>query len=160
MLSRDYLNLKLWDLRMETSPVSTYKIHEHLHSRLAELYNNDSIFDKFECCLSGDGRHFASGSYSNIFRVFSRDSRGEEGITLEASKNPNRAQLVQSPQKASKLLQGFARGSNRRGNDKSGSSLSNGSQVDTTYKLTHITWHPTADFIACASANSLYMYYA
>lgn len=31
--------------------------------QLCELYNNDSIFDKFDCCLSGDGIHFATGSY-------------------------------------------------------------------------------------------------
>jgi len=31
--------------------------------QLPELYNNDCIFDKFECCFSGDGLHFATGSY-------------------------------------------------------------------------------------------------
>lgn len=43
--------------------------------QLCDLYNNDSIFDKFECCLSGDGLHFATGSYRFsyylIFHVFS-----------------------------------------------------------------------------------------
>lgn len=31
--------------------------------QLCDLYENDSIFDKFECCLSGDGLHVATGSY-------------------------------------------------------------------------------------------------
>lgn len=31
--------------------------------QLSDLYNNDAIFDKFDCCISGDGRHFATGSY-------------------------------------------------------------------------------------------------
>lgn len=31
--------------------------------QLCDLYNNDSIFDKFECSVSGDGLHFATGSY-------------------------------------------------------------------------------------------------
>ncbi|KAE8726561.1 Serine/threonine protein phosphatase 2A 55 kDa regulatory subunit B beta isoform [Hibiscus syriacus] len=63
ILSRDYMNLKLWDVRMDSSPVATFKIHEHLRPNLCDLYTNDSIFDKFECCVSGDGLHFATGSY-------------------------------------------------------------------------------------------------
>ncbi|CAK9137580.1 unnamed protein product [Ilex paraguariensis] len=90
ILSRDYMNLKLWDTHMETSPVATYKIHEHLRPKLGDLYNNDAIFDKFECCLSGDGLHFATGSYSNLLRIFSCGVGSEEGIIMEASKNPNR----------------------------------------------------------------------
>lgn len=31
--------------------------------QLCDLYENDSIFDKFECCLSGDGLRVATGSY-------------------------------------------------------------------------------------------------
>ncbi|XVE57166.1 hypothetical protein DITRI_Ditri04bG0070100 [Diplodiscus trichospermus] len=63
ILSRDYMNLKLWDVHMDSSPVATFKIHEHLRPKLCDLYNNDSIFDKFDCCISGDGLHFATGSY-------------------------------------------------------------------------------------------------
>lgn len=32
-------------------------------AQLCDLYENDSIFDKFECCLSGDGHRVATGSY-------------------------------------------------------------------------------------------------
>ena len=35
--------------------------------QLCDLYNNDAIFDKFECCLSRDGLHFATGSYRFVF---------------------------------------------------------------------------------------------
>jgi hypothetical protein len=34
-----------------------------LFLQLCDLYENDSIFDKFECCLSGDGTRAATGSY-------------------------------------------------------------------------------------------------
>ncbi|XP_024442721.1 serine/threonine protein phosphatase 2A 55 kDa regulatory subunit B beta isoform isoform X2 [Populus trichocarpa] len=69
ILTRDYMNLKLWDMRMDSSPVAVFKIHEHLRPKLSDLYNDDSIFDKFECCISGDGLHFATGSYRSC--VFS-----------------------------------------------------------------------------------------
>ena len=53
MLSRDYLTVKVWDVNMESKPVETYPVHEHLRSRLCSLYENDSIFDKFECGWNG-----------------------------------------------------------------------------------------------------------
>ena len=34
MLARDFMALKLWDVRMEAAPVATYPIHEHLRSRV------------------------------------------------------------------------------------------------------------------------------
>lgn len=36
----------------------------------------------------------------------------------------------------------------------------NGNSFDFTSKLLHLAWHPTENSIACAAANSLYMYYA
>lgn len=85
--------------------------------QLCDLYENDSIFDKFECCLSGDGSRVSTGSYrsliqtasifdfvifeptsyyfisfdnSNLFRVFGCSPGSTEATTLEASKNPMR----------------------------------------------------------------------
>ena len=55
ILSRDYLSLKIWDVNMESRPVKTINIHDHLRGKLCDLYENDCIFDKFECTFSGDG---------------------------------------------------------------------------------------------------------
>lgn len=57
ILSRDYLTLKIWDINMEKKPVRTINIHDNLRSKLCDLYENDCIFDKFECTFSGDGRY-------------------------------------------------------------------------------------------------------
>ena len=48
--------VQVWDLRKESAPVETYNVHEHLRSKLCALYENDSIFDKFECEWSGDDK--------------------------------------------------------------------------------------------------------
>lgn len=56
MISRDYLTVKFWDLHMDSKPVETFYVHEYLRNRLCSLYENDCIFDKFECCWSGDDR--------------------------------------------------------------------------------------------------------
>ncbi|KAJ8623065.1 hypothetical protein MRB53_031594 [Persea americana] len=156
MLSRDYMNLKLWDLRMEASPVEIFKIHEYLRPKLCDLYNSDSIFDKFGCCLTQDGLYFATGSYSNLFRIFSRGAGSEGGITLEASKIPNR--FLQTAPKVARTLSNFTRGHSRRGHDILNSENA-GFPCDLNTKLLHLAWHPTTTLIACAAANSLYMYY-
>ncbi|OVA20756.1 Protein phosphatase 2A [Macleaya cordata] len=160
ILSRDYMNLKLWDLHMEASPVATFKIHEYLRPKLCDLYNNDSIFDKFECCLSGDGHQFATGSYSNLFRIFTHGDGSGEGTTLEASKNPNRKQHVQTSSRPRRTsLSNLTRGQFRLGHENFSSSENGGVPCDLKSKLLHLAWHPTTNLIACATANSLYMYY-
>jgi serine/threonine-protein phosphatase 2A regulatory subunit B len=159
ILSRDYMTLKLWDINMESRPVATFKVHEYLRPKLCDLYENDSIFDKFECCLSGDGLRVATGSYSNLFRVFGCVPASEEATTLEASKTPNRRRNIQANSKTSRSITSLARVRNRRGNESPGSEM-NGGGYDFSTKLLHLAWHPTANVIACAASNSLYMYYA
>ncbi len=44
--------------------------------QLCDLYENDCIFDKFDCCVNGDGTRMATGSYSNLFKVCDRLANG------------------------------------------------------------------------------------
>ncbi|KAJ1279995.1 hypothetical protein BS78_04G198300 [Paspalum vaginatum] len=156
LITRDYMNLKLWDLRVETSPVATYKVHEFLRPKLSELYTEDYIFDRFSCCASKDGSYFATGSYSNTFKVFSRGAAHTNGTTLEASANPYRIQPNAST-KMPALLSNFSLGVNKKGQD----GLRSDSKVETpcnmASRVTHLAWHPTENFIVCAANNSLYI---
>ncbi|XP_019193832.1 PREDICTED: serine/threonine protein phosphatase 2A 55 kDa regulatory subunit B beta isoform isoform X2 [Ipomoea nil] len=158
ILSRDYMTLKLWDINMDSGPVATFQVHEHLRPKLCDLYENDSIFDKFECCLSGDGLRIATGSYSNLFRVFGSAAGSIEATTLEASKNPMRRQ-AQTPSRPARSQGSSITRVVRRGSESPGGDA-NGNSFDFTTKLLHLAWHPTENSIACAAANSLYMYYA
>ncbi|KAL2492638.1 Serine/threonine protein phosphatase 2A 55 kDa regulatory subunit B beta [Abeliophyllum distichum] len=159
ILSRDYMNLKLWDMHMDAGPVATFKIHEQLRPKLCDLYNNDAIFDKFDCCLSRDGIHFATGSYGNHLRIFSNGIGSQEGVTMEASKNPYRKPQVQTSRRARRSsLSNLTRGFYRQGHDESAGS--NEFSCDFNSKLLHMAWHPTNNLIACAANNSLLMYYA
>lgn len=67
--SRDYLTMKIWDVRNERRPVKVIKFHDHLHNKLCDLYENDSIFDKFECCWSSNSSQLLTGSYNNTFYI-------------------------------------------------------------------------------------------
>uniref|UniRef100_A0A0E0JKS9 Serine/threonine-protein phosphatase 2A 55 kDa regulatory subunit B n=1 Tax=Oryza punctata TaxID=4537 RepID=A0A0E0JKS9_ORYPU len=157
ILSRDYMTLKLWDINMNSGPVATFQVHEYLRPKLCDLYENDSIFDKFECCQSGDGLRVATGSYSNIFRVFGCGTGSNEATTLEATRNPTRRQL-QNPTRPARSLSSLTRVV-RRGAESTGIEA-NGNSYDLSTKLLHLAWHPSENLIACAAANSLYMYYA
>ncbi|KAL8254389.1 hypothetical protein R6Q59_032610 [Mikania micrantha] len=150
ILSRDYMTLKMWDINLGSRPVATFQVHEHLRPRLCDLYENDAIFDKFECCLSGDGQRVATGSYSHLFRVFGCSEGSTEATTLEATKNPTRRQIQTPPR--------FLRSPGN--NSHEGSDDINGNSYDSTTKLLHLAWHPSENSIACAASNSLYMYYA
>ena len=85
--------------------------------QLGDLYENDSIFDKFDCCFSGDGTQVATGTYSNCFRVVSRGNsrNGAPGNdqVLEASRDPQRKRLQQTLAKVGlpepRLLDAFLR---------------------------------------------------
>lgn len=75
-----------------------------LCAQLCDLYENDCIFDKFDCTFSGSGGHLATGTYTNSFRVLSVDglAAGNAGAdtTLEASRDPQRKRLL-APAKVS-----------------------------------------------------------
>ncbi|KAJ8559855.1 hypothetical protein K7X08_003913 [Anisodus acutangulus] len=140
ILTRDYMTLKLWDTHMETSPVATYKIHEHLHPKLPKLYTNDAIFD------------------NNHLRVFSCGAGNEDGITLEVKIDPNRkpaSQATSRPRRSS--FSNLARGFYRQGQD-----LSSENEISCNLKskLLHLAWHPTQNLIACSVGSSLFMYHA
>jgi hypothetical protein len=176
ILSRDYMNLKLWDMAMESKPMVTLAVHEELRPRvrrgvgcllvgagrggssgrcqltvgravgtlaallsrtcpagsaqvvpvsvavvgccadaharqlrprlkttlplprvqpvlqLCDLYENDCIFDKFDCCMNGAATYVASGSYNNSFKVFKCADDGQ-GTPLEATRDPMRRRL-------------------------------------------------------------------
>lgn len=68
LITRDYLSVKVWDLHMDSKPIETYQVHEYLRSKLCALYENDCIFDKFECSWSGNDR-FVCGVRAFVFHV-------------------------------------------------------------------------------------------
>lgn len=99
LISRDYLSVKVWDLNMDTRPVETYQVHEYLRSKLCSLYENDYIFDKFECCFGGNDQYIMTGSYNNFFKIFNRLDKRE--VMLEASREIARPRTVLKPRKVS-----------------------------------------------------------
>ncbi|KAA6425454.1 MAG: PP2A-twin subunit [Trebouxia sp. A1-2] len=147
ILARDYMNLKLWDLNMESAPVVTYS--------LCDLYENDCIFDKFDCAISGNGQYVTTGSYNNFLKVTGRQG-GPETI-VEASRDPLRKRLQPQAKVSSRF--GLNRGASKRLTTPAPAEQDAGN-TDFSEKLLHLAWHPEANLIAAAASNSLYMFCA
>lgn len=72
-------------------------MHEYLRPKLCSLYENDCIFDKFECCWSGTDQYIMTGAYNNFFRMFDRAAKRD--VTLEASKEIAKPKTILKPRK-------------------------------------------------------------
>ncbi|MGH0124687.1 UNVERIFIED_CONTAM: hypothetical protein FKN15_033339 [Acipenser sinensis] len=143
MMTRDYLTVKVWDLNMENRPIETYQVHDYLRSKLCSLYENDCIFDKFECVWNGSDSVIMTGSYNNFFRMFDRNTKRD--VTLEASRENSKPRAVLKPRKV-------CVGGKRRKDEISVDSL------DFSKKILHTAWHPSENIIAVAATNNLYIF--
>lgn len=64
IFSRDYLSVHIWDVRNTKSPVKSLNVNDYLDKRLCEVYENESIFDKFDMQVSPNGQFVLTGSYN------------------------------------------------------------------------------------------------
>eukprot|EP00005_Dracoamoeba_jomungandri_P002350 CAMPEP_0174261502 /NCGR_PEP_ID=MMETSP0439-20130205/11467_1 /TAXON_ID=0 /ORGANISM="Stereomyxa ramosa, Strain Chinc5" /LENGTH=433 /DNA_ID=CAMNT_0015345983 /DNA_START=134 /DNA_END=1435 /DNA_ORIENTATION=+ len=131
IISRDYLTLKLWDINKEDKPLRTIRIHDYLKSKLCDLYENDCIFDKFECTSSSTTSHILTGSYHNHFLIY--DIQQDQTFGL-------RTKLGRAPKRATMDL--------------------NADDINFNKKVLHVAWHPGDDVVAVAANNNLYLYAA
>ncbi|EJW83831.1 phosphatase pp2a regulatory subunit B, partial [Wuchereria bancrofti] len=158
LLTRDYLTAKVWDINMESGPVETYPVHDYLRSKLCTLYENDSIFDKFEVDWSGDDNHILTGSYNNFFRSFKRGVEASVAKTYEAHiekshiRLPTRRVLTSGAARVNKKRVLAGTGETQADEDVNADSL------DFTKKILHTAWHPKQNIIALAATNRLYIF--
>lgn len=150
ILSRDYLSLKIWDINMESKPVKTIPIHDHLRGKLCDLYENDCIFDKFECVWGGDDKHVLTGSYHNFFRIFDVDSPND--VVLQADKSAFKAKKIGGPLPNKNGLKNGRPGGLRE--------AMQSETLDFNKKILHASWHPRENTIAIAATNNLFLYSA
>jgi len=181
ILSRDYLTLKIWDINMEKKPVQTINIHDHLRSKLCDLYENDCIFDKFECTFSGDGSYVTTFSFSlfvffpslssdfaifiYLFIYFFPLSRhvlsGSYHNYFHVYDCVNKTDTILQADKSAFKAKRVGSTKNKAANTKSKSKREEFSNVDTldfTKKILHASWHPRENTIALAATNNLFLF--
>ena len=163
-ISRDYLNTHLWDIRMDTGPLLSIPIHDHIRPRLCDLYENDSVFDKFECGFNYNGSSIISGSYNNYLKVTELGSEGSSTNTssfdlIHADKsifrNPSALKRTKSSMSTS------ASASKSTGSLKKSTSwedFTNLSSLDFSKKILHFSMHPSENSVAIASTSNLFIF--
>ncbi|GMM38054.1 protein phosphatase 2A regulatory subunit [Saccharomycopsis crataegensis] len=158
MVSRDYMTVKIWDLKMENKPIKTINVHEQLRDRLCDAYENDAIFDKFEVVFSGDGKSMMSGSYNNNFMIYpdavNSNEANETEIVLQADKSAFKAKKVGIPTLRNKNNQPV----NGTGNNNSMRRDLDFETVDFKKSILHLSWHPMENSVAIAATNNLYIF--
>lgn len=162
--SRDYMTVKIWDIKMEREPVKTINIHEHIREKFCDTYENDAMFDKFEVVYSGDGKSVMTGSYNNNFMIYPNavDPQAEETeIVLQADKSAFKAKKVGKPIS-------MDNGSSMKNNNMRGTRAipaMNMMRRDPEYEaidfkksILHLSWHPHENSIAIAATNNLFVF--
>tara|TARA_B100000795_G_C22745136_1_gene416964 strand:- start:402 stop:1334 length:933 start_codon:yes stop_codon:yes gene_type:complete len=139
LMARDYMTLKLWDVNMGSAPIRTIKVHEHLRSKLCELYESDCIFDKFECRWGHDSAHVCTGTYDNKLLMW--DVNGDGHTALESvSSSPGRRTSLKGKLGLSRKDSTAQRNFNK--------------------KILHHCHHPFRNLVAIGARNSLYIFAA
>eukprot|EP01133_Synstelium_polycarpum_P010998 gene10998-12810_t len=146
ILSRDFLTLKLWDINMENKPLKSIQIHDYLRPKLCDLYENDCIFDKFECNINHDGTQMLTGSYNNFFHIYDRNTKND--VCLEASKAAIKPKSKNSLTGKMKLRSSSKKESKRPDDI-------NPDTIDFTKKALHVSWHPKENLIAIGANNMI-----
>lgn len=67
--ARDYLSVKVWDISKPDKPIFSVPVQESLKTKLCEIFENDSIFDKFSLSVSKDSNTLLTGNYNNTFHM-------------------------------------------------------------------------------------------
>jgi hypothetical protein len=86
VVTRDYLSLKVWDIRKSSGPTSTLPVHECLAGHIDELYDNDAIFDRFSISVDQQTGTVVSGLYDARVVVWQPES-GQEPFYIRGSTN-------------------------------------------------------------------------
>lgn len=69
IISREYLNIKVWDMANTKQPIQNICVQDTLKSKLVNLFENDNIFDKFSIASSPDSSTVLTGNYNNNFHL-------------------------------------------------------------------------------------------
>ena len=79
----------------EDKPLKSIPVHDYLKTKLCDLYENDCIFDKFECSVSANANFLLTGSYGNYFFTYDvlQDKKERVEIRKKGAKSTFRAKF-------------------------------------------------------------------
>lgn len=130
---RDYLTVKVWDVCKTNKPVASIFVQDSLKSKLCEIFQNDSIFDKFNIAASKDSNTVLTGNYNNCFHTI--DVNDSQNTQYEINYKKQTITRPMVPGKLSQL-----------------------GKMDYFRKTTACDFHPKKNMLAVALLNCFFTY--
>lgn len=157
--SRDYLNVRVWDVRNCTRPLSSIPVHDNVKQKLCDLYENDCIFDRFRLAWTCDGRQIVTGSYGDRVRALDLSSDGAaSGWAEEIVADRGVFQLASSTSGLSTRMKGLRRMVGKRVRSAGSGSMAELQSGDWTRKVLNLAVHPGEMSMAVAATSNLFVF--
>ena len=142
--TRDYLSVKLWDIRSTTQKYyQNIQVCDYLDKGLISLYEDDSIYDRFFLDVSPNSQYLLTGAYNKSAHVI--DVNGATNVTIPVSFDAKRGKVI-----------GKAR---KYGTNKKLMAMEGAGATDFKRKVQFGCWHPTENLMALAFRNCIFMCY-
>lgn len=82
--TRDYLSVKIWDIKgTSRKPMTSISVCDYLEKNLVNLYEDDSIYDKFFMDVSPCGNYMLTGAYNKSAHII--DIYGNNNVTVTSN---------------------------------------------------------------------------
>ena len=85
---RDYINVRIWDVRKQDQAVRSIPVADYMEKNLCNLYENESIYDKFFLKPSPCSNFFLTGAYNKQGHIIDRYGSYIETMTCNFDVKP------------------------------------------------------------------------
>lgn len=92
IFSRDYMAVHIWDVRNNKAPVRSYNVTDYLEKKLCEVYESETIFDKFDLQVSPDSTQILTGAYNSNAHII--DINTSQNSTIDVRFMEKRGKCV------------------------------------------------------------------
>lgn len=80
IVTRELLQSKIWDIRQPNRPLKVVPLNEKLKTRLADMYENDAIMERFNAVASPGGHFISTGMFNKAVHII--DTQTHENLEL------------------------------------------------------------------------------
>ena len=142
IFTRDYLGIKLWDIRGTTNaPVTNYAVCDYIEKNLCNLYEEDSIYDKFFMDVSPCQNYLITGNYNKSAHIL--DVAGSHNVTVTTNFDMKRGKVSAKT---------------RKYNEKKKLAPLDTAPIDFKKKVLVGHWSPIENLVAIAFRNCIFLY--
>ena len=133
ILTRDFIKVKRWDLAMPGKPLDVVTFYPPIRHKLANLFENQLIFERFNIAPSPCGKFFATGFFGGHCFIHSFEQGKNVRMEVGLNKKILPKAIVEIP-----------------------------TQLPADYnfdlKVEKVKWHPKLNFVTATMLNSMFVF--